>query len=470
MDHREAAMRPAVIAVVLISLQLGLREPAGAQAPVGSARASPLAELVELAREQSPEIQAAARRAAAAGARVPQAGALPDPVLETGLMYVPVPDLPLSAEGMTMFTVRLSQRVPVPGSRGMREEVAGALHLAALREVEAVELRVIARLEKAYYELLFVNEAEAVVRRNRALLEDLARVAGARLEVGRTPQQDVLRAHTEVTRLDEELVGLEDRRTAALAELNAVLDREPLTPLRPEFPRAVQAVATAVPGEGRFTAAALEGPLGSGLPDLEILQARALHSRPDLVAHVSRIDAFRTGVALAERERWPDMGWMFAYSPRVSRPDMVSLGVSVDLPLFRGRKQDQAVVEARELLADHEMRHHVMVAEIRSEVARRYSGLVRTRERILLLADGVIPQARAATEGAVGAYQTGRVEFTAVLEAHAVLFRHEIELARLLADFGRELAELGPAVGGPVLPFEGRTVETHDGLESGGER
>jgi outer membrane protein, heavy metal efflux system len=138
---------------------------------------------------------------------------------------------------------------------------------------------------------------------------------------------------------------------------------------------------------------------------------------------------------------------MVAYGPRVGGPDMVSVGLSVDLPLFRGRKQDQAVLEAGETLAEHEARHREMVADVRSEVARRYNALVRTRERLLLVGDGVIPQARATVESATGAYQAGRVEFASLLEAQAVLFRNEIELTRLLADFGRELAELEATVG-----------------------
>lgn len=406
-----------------------------------------LEELVALARERNPEIQAARRRAAAAEARIPQAGALPDPSLSAGLMYVPVPDLSLSAEGMTMFSVQVTQRIPVPGSRGMRTEVAGAFHRAARMDVEEIEVQVISGLKKAYHELVFVHEAEEVLARNRALLEDLAAVAGGRLAVGRVPQQDVLRAQTEVTRIDEQVAALEDRRTAALAEINAVLNRDPLEPVSPSAPERIRHVALSRPPPGAFTAASLQEGLGPGLPSLEELQSEALRSRPGLLAHAQRIEGMRQSRDLAVRERWPDLGWMVAYSPRVGRQDMVSVGLSVDLPLFRGRKQDQAVVEAEEVLADHEIQHHEMVAEIRSEVTRRYNALVRTRERILLLAEGVIPQARATVESATGAYQAGRVEFAGLLEAQATLFRNEIELARLLADFGRELAELEAAVG-----------------------
>lgn len=413
----------------------------------------PLADLVERARAENPEIAAARHRAEAAEARVPQAGALPDPTLSTGLMYVPVPDFGLSTEGMTMFSLQLSQRIPVPGSRGMREGVAAHQHTAASLEAEETELQVIARLKGAYFELAFAQEAEGILRRNRALIADLADVAGARLAVDQAPQQDVLRAQTEVSRIDEQLVGLENQRTNALTEINAILDRDPLTPLGAEYPGAVEALALGRPGPGAFTAAALqEDGLGPDFPTLGELQERALHARPGLLAHGERIRAYRGRRDVAERERWPELGWMVSYSPRVGRQDMVSFGLSVDLPLFRGRKQDQALVEAEAELADHEVRHHEMVAKIRSEVAGRYDELVRVRERLVLLDDGVIPQADATVESALVAYRTGRMEFAGLLEAQAILFRNEIERARLLADFGSALAALEAVVGDEIEP------------------
>lgn len=415
---------------------------------------TPLSELVELARKRNPEIRAARHRAEAAGARAPQAGALPDPTLSAGLMNLPVPDMDLSAEGMTMFSFGISQRIPVPGSRGLREAAAAHEHRAALREVEESERQVIARLKRAYHELVFAREAERVLRRNRDLVSNLAEVAGARLAVDGAPQQDVLRAHTEVSRIDEQLVGIENRRTGALTEINAILDREPLDPVEAEYPEAVKRVALGAPAPGAFTSASLDGGVGTDFPSLQALQERAVRARPALAAHEERVEAYRNAREAADRERWPDLGWMAAYSPRSGRRDLVSVGISIDLPLFRGRKQDQAVVEAEAVLADQGARYTGAQAEVRSEVAERYDNLVRVRERILLLDDGVIPQAEATVESAVGAYQAGRMEFAGLLEAQATLFRNEIERARLLADFGAELAALEAAVGGEIEPEE----------------
>ena len=420
----------------------GLAPPTlAAQEPAG------LEELLEEARARNPELAAAERLTEAAAARIPQAGALPDPVLSTGLMNVPIDGFDLRQDGMTMGSVQLGQRIPAPGTRGAREAVAVERYRAAEQEAEEVELAVLARLKAAYFELLFVDRALQVLTRNRALIVDLADVATARFAVGRTPQQDVLRAQTEVTRLEEQLAGLAARRLAALAEINAILQRPPTAPIAPEYPEPVLSLALAAPAPGAFTSAALDGGLGEGLPSLQELQEQAVQSRPMILAHVHRIEARRGAVRLAKRQRFPDMDVMLGYATRWDRSDMITGMISVPLPIFSGRKQNQAVAEVEAELAADELQHHQMIAEIHAEVASLYAVLVRTREQILLLNEGVIPQARATIESATAAYQAGRVEFASLLEAQATLFRNEIELARRMADFGRDLAALELAAG-----------------------
>jgi outer membrane protein, heavy metal efflux system len=127
--------------------------------------------------------------------------------------------------------------------------------------------------------------------------------------------------------------------------------------------------------------------------------------------------------------------------------DMVSVGVGVELPVFSRRKQQPMVQEMGWMLAAAELEYRSMVAEVHGEVAASYERLARMREQVLLLRQGVAPQAAATVESAVAAYQSGRVEFLTLLEAQAIQFGIELELARMLSEFGAGLAGLARAVG-----------------------
>jgi outer membrane protein, heavy metal efflux system len=421
-----------------------LREPEAA--PAIDTVAAELSALLAAARETNPRILGARHERDAAAARATSAGVLPDPMLSLGLMNLPLGDMWISDDPMAMAALRLGQRFPAPGVRSAREAAALAAHDAARWRAEEVELEVVTRLKKSYYELYFIEEAVRVLGRNRALLEGLAENARVRFAVGEAPQQDVLRAQTEVTRLDEQLAGLRARREVALGDIGEIVQQPMSRRHAPALPESVRTLALAdLPGSA-FTAAALGEGMGNGFPPLEALQAEALDRHPGLRAEEHRVRQGEAELLLSRREQLPDVDVMLGYG-RGGGTSRVSLELAVPLPVFAGRKQRQGVVVARAELAATRQDEAALQSELSARVASRYAEALRLREQIVLLADGVIPQARATLESADAAYRAGRVQFLGLLEAHATLFRTEIEAARAMADFGRALSELEGAIG-----------------------
>lgn len=450
-----APERPALMGSA--STGMGLPAPASEGAPPSaSAEGDALEDLLAEALATHPEIQAARSRVEAASARIPQAGALPDPNLFAGLMYVPLPDFDISAEGMTMLSLQFGQRLPPRGLRGARERAAQAELEAARTEVEATEWSVKLRLQEAYFELLLVVEAEAVHHRTHSALEAFAASAESAFTQGLAPQQDILRAQTELAGIEEHLAELRQRRSVAQAQVNALLGRDSRSPIHPVMPQRVVRLLEADPGPGILTSYLVDAELGGGLPTLAALQAEALGRRPELASARHRAEAGTHRVEAARRDRRPGVSLTGGYALRSARSDMVSVGVSVDLPLFRSRKQDQAVFEAEHALQADRAGVEAVEREIREEVAEAHADLIQVREQVILLEEGIIPQARATVQSASGAYRSGDSSFVSLMEVYAVLFRNEIQLAHLSAELGTSLVRLERAVGAELTPEESR--------------
>ncbi|HUF88645.1 MAG TPA: TolC family protein [Gemmatimonadota bacterium] len=446
-------MRSRLPAAVLVASALFpfLAGPARGQEP-GPAD---LAAVVAQVRAANPDIVAAERLAEAASDRAEAAGVLPDPRLGVGLTNALVGD-PLSSDDfMTMRMVQLGAMLPWPGKLDRAAEAASWRAAAADADREAVERRVVAEAKRAWYELWFLDRALEVVRGNHALLADFVEVTEVRYGVGTGTQQDVLRARVEATRLGDEALDLERRRGATLATLNALLDRPAEAPIpAPEMPERVARLATLEPGTPvRFTAAALgdsreaTGPI----PALDGLQRAAETSDPRILARDARIAAAGAEARLADLAAFPDFDLTVGYGQRPGREDMVSVMVSAPLPLFKGKKQDALAEAAESEVAALAAERAATVNRIRADVTALRAGLVRTRERLGLLREGVIPQARASLESAVAGYPVATVDFLTLIDNQATLFRHELDERRLLADFGRDLAELERVIGREVI-------------------
>lgn len=444
-------MRSIVPTAALVVAVLLPASPASAQ----EAAPTDLAAAVARARAANPDISAAERRVAAAAARAEAAGAFPDPRLAVGLTNARVSD-PLSSDDfMTMRMVQLGTMLPWPGKLDREAEAARGRLAAARADREAVERRVVAEARRAWFELWFLDRALEVVRDNHALLVDFVDVTEVRYGVGTGAQQDVLRARVEATRLGDEALDLERRREATAAELNALLDRPAQAPVpAPEMPERIARLAVPEPGtEVRFSAAALgDSREASGpIPALETLQRAAETGDPRVRALDARLAAARAEARRADLAALPDFDLMVGYGQRSGREDMVSVMVSAPLPLFKGNKQDPLAEAAESDVAALEAERAATVGRIRSEVTALRAALVRTRERIALLREGVLPQARASLESAVAGYPVATVDFLTLLDNQATLFRHELDERRLLADFGRGLAALERIVGEEVV-------------------
>lgn len=419
---------------------------------------SDLPTLLAEAVENNPRVHAANRAADAARARVPQAGALPDPMLGIGFMNVPAARPGLAGDMMTMTRLELQETFPWPGKLSLQSEVADLRAEAAEWEAQRVRDEVAAEVKGAYFEVYFLDRAIEVTRRNEELLRGTARLASVQYGVGAGTQPDVLRAQVEGTRLADQAVELAARRTSIAARLNALLGRPSGAALGPaeipaELRSAAEVARIAVPSFASATLSTLAGSGGEDdpIPTVQQLQTLALARNPMIRAHVSRIAAQERATTLAGKAVLPDFHISIAYSRRADLGDFVDLMVSAPLPIFRGRRQDQAVLEEEALQAEDEALHHAMVNDLNAEIESLVAALRRTRAQMVLLSDGILPQASASLEAATASYRVGRVDFLALLDAQVTLYQHELDYHRLLADFASDVAELERAVGTEVL-------------------
>jgi outer membrane protein TolC len=407
---------------VAVLAPLLARDAAGQQAPdTLTARAA-----IALAIAANPMLQAARFSATAAAQRIGPAGALPDPRLQLGLMNRMQSAFSATDDPMTMDQLQLTQMVPWPGRLSAARRAARHGAAAAAADVDEQARMLAANVRMAYYEVAYADRALLVMEGTRGLLRDFLNVATTMYAVGSTGQQDVLRAQVEVARMGEEIARMGQMRLAAATRLNALLGRDAATPVGPvQLPDAA--------------ADSLE------LPDTLI--AQALGARPALRAGMERVTAAEAALSAARRELLPDIEVGVVLQRRPAFPDMMSLMVGVNLPLFAGARQ---LPMRREMAAMREMAA-AELDNLRNETAAR---IIELRARATqdanlgrLYRTSILPQAGAAVRAALSGYRVGRVTFMQLVDNQMTVNRYEIETYRLLADYHQALGELEALVG-----------------------
>jgi outer membrane protein TolC len=406
----------------------------------------------------NPRILAARDRIEAARARERAAGLLPDPILSIGVQNVPIgrersqaDDLP---DMMTMRLAGIGQSIPFPGKRSLERRIEHHETESAEADLLAVQRDVIREVRETYYSLAFLDRSLEILARNQEVLASLIRTTEARYVVGFATQPDVLKTRIEMGRLAEEAVMLAEERNSRVAQLNALLDRETGVPVgTARIPQRIERAAVAATAEGvRFTSSALSAHAAdSPLPSLQELQATALRSNADLLAHEAMTRAQATRVERARRDYLPDFDLSLMYGQRSRRPDMITATISVPVPWQKGRKHDQVASAAGRELSALEAEHQEQSNRVRARIAELYAGLDGLRAQLGLYVKAILPQGYASLSSATAGFQVGRADFQALLDAHATVLRYEIAYHRALADFATRLATLEAVVGKEIL-------------------
>lgn len=125
-----------------------------------------LARLVATALENNPELNALDNERRAARHRIAPAGALDARMLEAGIVNLPVESWRFNREDMTMKMIGMSQRLPYPGKRELRTQIATREAGTADLNYRETMNRVARDVKVVFFDLAYTLRSAELVERN----------------------------------------------------------------------------------------------------------------------------------------------------------------------------------------------------------------------------------------------------------------------------------------------------------------
>lgn len=384
---------------------------------------------VDEALQRNPALIALRAQFEAARHRPAQERYLMPPSFEAQIWQWPVTTLNPLNTNMYMFTVQ--QELPGRGKRALRAAVAEKDVELASNDIALRAREVIKDVTRAYADLVVARRAIDIHLGSVALLRQFADASTIKYAAGRSPQQDVLKAVVEVSKLHEDLVMHEETAAMAAARLNSLLDREPQAPIGPvEEPRE------------HVT-----------LPTSEELQRLAIEQQPELKAARLGTERAQASLAAVNRDYKPDffVGGGYMLMPREAGAWTASVGITwPNAPWSRGRldaKRAEAAADVDAATANT----RAVERQIRLAVHEAYIRATAATQRAALLRTTVLPQSEQTLELSRVAYQTDRVDFLALIDNQRALLDAELSYYRALSDRELALADLVRATGTDVV-------------------
>ncbi|MGA7950016.1 MAG: TolC family protein [Thiobacillaceae bacterium] len=360
--------------------------------------------LLAYAREHNPELRMRALEAEAAHAGAVAASALPDPKFQLELMdftnAVSGGSTSLLPGEVGVSRYLIVQPLPFYGKRDLRGKLAS--HQAEQRDAtrDAARLDIESRIKTAYARYYQAVGQLSILNETRELYESLEKLVVTRYGVGLVPQQDALRAQSEITSVQVDLLDAERKRREAAAALNALLPRD----------------ADAALAEPRTL------PMPNAVHPLRALIDTALENTPELAREQAKIDAAKSTEALTLRDRYPD----FSVGLRDTRPrngtQTWDVMLEMTIPLQQSARRDRET-ESRRMLEAANASLEATRARIEGRLGETFAAFESNRDKARLLRSTLLPQAQATLKAAEAGYETGRVNFNTLIEAERQILR-----------------------------------------------
>jgi outer membrane protein TolC len=366
-----------------------------ASASVWAAGPVELNDLIREALARNPEVLAAQKKYEAARQRPSQESSLPDPMLSLGYSSNggPLPGQGLGSQPTSNIGFMVSQEIPYPGKRQLRGDIASKEADAEFQQYLAIQLNVRSRVAQAFHRLHHAYEVLDILAEGKDVLSQVIRVSEARYAAGKSAQQDVLKAQTQLSIVEARIAEKQQDRDTTQAEINSLLNRKPGAPLGVPADAEVQPL--------RWT--------------VEELIARAEALSPGLRRAQEMIQRNELAVNLARKDFHSDYTISGGYFYMGGMPAMYQFRVDIPIQLHHGQKQRPALDERVHQL--NESRHDFEAAEqnLQFRVHEAYFAAQTAYKLMKLYADTILPQSSLTIESSLPAYQTGGTDFLSVL-------------------------------------------------------
>jgi outer membrane protein TolC len=384
--------------------------------------------LIDEALKNNPQIQAAYSNWRAAWYKIKPAQSLPDPMAKYGFFG----DSIETRVGPQEHKFSASQKIPFPGKLDLKGK-AQAKHAEMLQEeYEAAKREIIKNVKFVYYDIFWVDQAVQITEEEKSILENLEKVAQRKYESNLSPQQDVIKAQVELSKLIDKLFLLGRNRKSLAAKMNSILNRPVETELG--------VVESAEPIEFIY--------------ELSQLLEMARESRQELLAASLAVERAQYEKSLAGLDFFPDLTLGFAYiqidsgdTTHVNDGKDAWMGtVAINVPIWFDRLGAQ-IREKKATLEASESNYQNMENSVEYEVGDLYFKVTTYKDIILLYRTALIPQTEQAFEAARTGYEAGEVDFLNWLDSERVLLQTRLAYYKAIVDYQKSIAYLERVVG-----------------------
>ncbi len=385
-----------------------------------------LNQIIEKAIAESPELKSLEIQKRIAKERINIGTALPDPVLTLGLANMPVNSFSFTQEPMTGKVIGISQAIPFPGKLGTLADAKATDTLIVAEQIADTKNYIVSEVTSLYYQILLTDKKIELAEKRKELLQQIEEVTSEKYRVGKASLQNLVQTGVEISKIEDLLATLKNKRAGLLEKLQVRLHSEAIIP----------------------TSEKIELP--------EILSKINANEVETLVQNNPQLKSILLNVEKSEKIKqvrkygfYPNFKLSLQYNQRDYSAasgndwvDFLSAVVGITLPLDYGGNKSAEINEAEGMKNLYAEKYNVVTEKIKSQTSLLIAKLNELAERNDIIKNQLLPKAEKALSSAKADYNTGKIDFSNVLGSENQLLKIETEYYETVFGYLKTLAQL----------------------------
>jgi outer membrane protein, heavy metal efflux system len=325
------------------------------------------------------------------------------------------------------------------GKRRLKTDVARkALDAARLSRADA-ERTLTALVKQQYVQTVLTRSALGFAREASATASQTAGLVELRFRAGDVSEADSARAETQKLESEQAVDAAQQALAASKASLAFLVgarDGRTDFDVDPQLPpsRVPASLATA---------------------SSESLLVEARQKRPDVAAASAQLASSEAGLALARRQRIPDIALVGGYTQEGTgqdaiQPPTATLGVSLALPVFY--RNGGEITKAQAAVQTQTLQRAKLDAQVASEVASAFASYQSAAARVERMESRLLDRARRARDLVEYQYKKGAASLLELLDAQRTFVAINAEYYQDMSDYWTAFYQLEEAVGTELGP------------------
>jgi hypothetical protein len=357
---------------------------------------------------------------------------LDDPMIKLGVANLPTDSFQLNQEAMTQVAVGISQQF----SRGSKLELTQKnfnqrSDMAGFQGLDR-QLMVKKTVRELWLNILFIDKSLQIIKDNKTLFLGFYQDLKTSYSLGLAENEDLIAAEIEISQFDEKTAALTQQSLHYRSLLNEYIGGNAYQTLSseiPKWPETLSYINTV------------------NLKNNQHYDLLSLH--PKAKMFVKNIEVADNGIALAKQDYKPSYKVEVGYGLRLSdtdmgepRSDLLSAFVSMDVPLFTDKRQDQKLISAQHNKGQKQAEHRLILRQLNALLTAEINNYQQLKARQIRYQDTLLVQAKQHSKLLEQSYQSNTRPFKEVIEAYMHEQNLTLEYQQLYFDSLKSLAEI----------------------------